>query len=594
VSQPENTLAVWAELLFDALAAAGVTDVVVSPGSRSTPFVLAAAADPRLRLHDVIDERAAAFFALGQARVSGRPSLLLCTSGTAAAHYLPAVIEARHAGIPMLLLTADRPVELHGCGANQTIDQRSLFAAYARASLDLGIPDASPAALHGLRRAVVQAVHATRWPAPGAAHLNAPARKPLEPRAAATPEGHALAGLAAALRAQAPTIATRPIAAPDPATLETIARLCLRARRGLIVAGPAGIEQARAAAAIAQLSAATGFALAAEATSQLRGPGVRTVGAFDLLFRSAPFRAEHGPDLVLQLGAAPTSGGFELLLSERPDLARVVIAPHDWPDPYGGASYLLVADVADAADGLGRAVMRLRGAPSPEPSPYASTLAAADALSWRLVDADLAASSATLEEGAVVRQTVAALHEGAWLAVGNSLAVRHLDTFCPSLPVGVRVLSQRGASGIDGLVAGAAGAASATDRPVTLLLGDVSFLHDVGGLALARHARVPLVIVVINNDGGRIFEQLPLARSGHAAALPHFTTPHGLDLSFAAELYGLRFLRASSRDALAAALHEAHGRSGCTVVEAVVPPHAAAQQQMRLQLALESALGGRR
>ncbi len=586
----ENLLAVWAELLFDALAQAGVTDVVVSPGSRSTPFVLAAAGDARLRLHDVIDERAAGFFALGQARVTGRPALLLCTSGSAGAHYLPAVIEARHAGVPLLVLTADRPVELHGCGANQTIDQRALFAGYARATFDLGTPDGSPAALRALRRAAVQAVHATRWPTPGAAHLNAPARKPLEPRAASTPEGHALAALAHALRATPPTLAAPPVAAPDPVALDAIAALCLRARRGLLVAGPASVEQAEASAAVAALGAATGFALAAEATSQLRTSAVRTVGAFDLLLRSPHFRAEQPPDLIVQLGAAPTSAGLEQLLSERPDIVRVVIAPHEWPDPCGSATHLLVADVGEAADALARSVMRLRGAPAPEPSAYASRLAAADALCWRLVDADLAASAATLEEGAVVRQTVAALHERAWFAIGNSLPVRHVDAFCPTLPPGVRVLSQRGVSGIDGLLAGAAGAASATDRPVTLLLGDVSFLHDVGGLALARHARAPLCIVVINNDGGRIFEQLPLARAGQAAALPHFTTPHGLDLSYAAELYGLRFLRASTRDALASALHEAHARPGATVVEAVVPPHAAAAQQARIAAALENAL----
>ncbi len=589
---PENLLAVWAELLLDALAAAGVTDVVISPGSRSTPFVLAAAAHPGLRLHDAIDERAAGFFALGQARVSGRPSLLLCTSGTAGAHYLPAVIEARHAGVPVLVLTADRPVELHGCGANQTVDQRGFYAGYTRASLDLGVPDASAAALRALRRTAAQAVLATRWPAPGAVHLNAPARKPLEPRAASTPEGHALATLAARLRATPLTIATPPVLAPDPAAIDAIARLCLRARRGIIVAGPAPATQADARAALAALAAATGFAVAAETTSQLRGVGTRRCEAFDWLLRSPRFRSEHAPDLILQLGAAPTSGGLEQLLAERPGTARVVISAHEWPDPTSDAAHLLVADVASAAAALAGAVTGLRGAAAPEPSAYAQTLAAADALVWRLIDGDLAATAATLEEGAVCRLTVAALPDGGWLAVGNSLPVRHVDGFCPgrSLPPELRVLSQRGASGIDGLIAGAAGAASVTEHPVTLLLGDVSFLHDVGGLALARHLRTPLVIVVINNAGGRIFEQLPLARAGQAAAIAHFTTPHDLDLSHAAELYGLRFLRAHTREALAAALAYAHGHPGATVVEAVVPPSAAAVTNARLAVTLENAL----
>jgi 2-succinyl-5-enolpyruvyl-6-hydroxy-3-cyclohexene-1-carboxylate synthase len=597
---PENLLTAWATLLIDSLATAGVTDVVISPGSRSTPFVLAAAANPHLRCHDAIDERAAAFFALGQARVTGRPTVLLCTSGTAGAHYLPAVIEAAHAAVPLVIVTADRPPELHHAGANQTIAQLPLYAGYARHVVDLGTPDASPAALRGLRRAALQAVALASAPVPGPVHVNAPARKPLEPRAATTPEGRALDAQVAALVASPATRVTPALAAPDPAAIDELARLVLRARRGVIVAGPAPVAHAATRPGVAALAAATGFPLLAEAASQLRFTGdtiSRLVGdalvradAFDWLYRASAGRRELAPDLIVQLGAAPTSAGLERLLDERSDTRRVVLAAHGWPDPSGGAAHIVHGDPAASLEALADAVARLRGAARPEPSPFSRALAGADARAWRVIDADIAATAPALDEHAVARLTTAALPPGSYLAIGNSLPIRAVDGACPGPLVDARVLSQRGASGIDGLVAGAAGAASATDRAVTLLVGDVSFLHDLGGLMLARPSRAPLVVVVINNDGGRIFETLPLAQAGQAAAMPHFTTPHGLDLAHAARLFDHAHVRAGSRAELARALAEAHVRAGCTIVEAVVPPRAAAAAQARIDAALAGTL----
>jgi 2-succinyl-5-enolpyruvyl-6-hydroxy-3-cyclohexene-1-carboxylate synthase len=366
------------------------------------------------------------------------------------------------------------------------------------------------------------------------------------------------------------------------------------------VAGPAPAAQVAARAGAAALAAATGFPLAAEAASQLRftgdalrrvaGDGIVRADAFDWLYRAADGRRDLAPDLVIQIGAPPTSTGWERLVDERADLHRVVLAPHGWPDPHGTALRLVHGDVAATLETLAETVARLRGAPRPEPSAFARALGAAERAAWRIIDADLDATAAVLEEGAVARVTAAALPAGSLFVVGNSLPIRTVDAFCPASLADVRVLSQRGASGIDGLVAGAAGAASVTDRPVTLLVGDVSFLHDLGGLMLSRHARAPLVVVVVQNDGGRIFETLPLAAAGHAAAMPHFTTPHGLDLGHAARLFGVAHARVASRAALAGALAAAHGHRGCTVIEAVVPPHGAAEAQRRIGAAIEKAV----
>jgi len=263
--QPENLLSEWAALVFASFADAGVERVVVSPGSRSTPFVAGAIREPRLRLFDVIDERAAAFFALGQARVTGVPTLLLCTSGTAGAHYLPAIIEARHAGVPLLVLTADRPTEATACGAAQTIDQTKMFGEHVRRFFDLGMPDGDPSALRAVRRVALQAFVASQYPERGAVHVNARARKPLEPiLASATAEGRAVA---AAVRA----VKDRPIrvalasAQADAGALEIIAAELRAARRGLIVCGP--LPARTDVGAVEDLARRTGFPLLSESAS---------------------------------------------------------------------------------------------------------------------------------------------------------------------------------------------------------------------------------------------------------------------------------------------------------------------------------------
>lgn len=585
-SAPENLLTAWARLLIDSLAAAGVRDVIVSPGSRSAPFVLAAAAQPQLRLCNVIDERSAAFFALGQARVTGMPSALLCTSGSAGAHYLPAVIEADEAGVPLLIVTADRPTELLHVAANQTIDQRLLFQGYVRRVVDVGTPDPAPTALRGLRRLAAQAVALTRAPRPGAVHLNLRARKPLEPVAAKTPAAQDLdAAVQALIATPIPQVADgRPMA--DDATIEALARRCIRARRGVIVAGPAPASQIRARAAIARLVRATGFALVAEAASQLRFTGAEDralIDAADWLHQLPAADAHWLPDLIVQLGTPPTSAAWERLLERHLEIERIMIAPVGWPDPHGSAGTIVPADIGATCEHLAAAVARGRAESSP--SEFASTLAAANARARSVIDAQ--PQDEALTEGAIAQIVAAVLPKQAWLALGNSLPVRTVDEYCAGTLADVRVLSQRGASGIDGLISGAAGAASVADEPVALLVGDISALHDISGLALGGAVRAPLAVVVINNGGGRIFEQLPVARMVGAEALRHFTTPHDCDFEHAARLYHHPFARVRTRGALAEALTRALARRGCTLIEAVVPPNGAAEERARILAALQ-------
>jgi len=593
-SAPENLLTAWSTLLVDSLAAAGVRDVIASPGSRSTPFLLAALANPRVRVVDVIDERAAAFFALGQARVTGVPSVLLCTSGSAAAHYLPAVIEADQAGVPLLILTADRPTELMHVAANQTIDQRLLFQGYARRVVDVGAPDAAPSALRGLRRLAVQSVALARAPHPGAVHLNLRARKPLEPVVADSAPARALeAEIGRLTSVRVPEVSEgRVTAAPE--VLESIARRCIAARRGLIVAGPAPASQAADRPSVRALARSAGFPLFADAASQLRFTGeslvpeTAMIDAGDWLYRLPAAERVWRPDLIVQLGAPPTSGVWERFLARHPEIERIVIAPTGWPDPHSSASEFLHADVGGACRDLAIAIERLRPA-GDAALDFSHMLSSVNARVRATLDAFLEVSGPGLIEPAVAHVVTRHLPAGACLVLGNSLPIRMVDAWCPGPLSEVRVLSQRGASGIDGLISGAAGAASVADGPVVLLVGDVSALHDIGGLALGSVARVPLVVVVVNNKGGRIFEQLPVGKAVREDALRHFTTPHARDFEHAARLYGCAFHRVATRAALEAALAVALDQPRCTLIDAVVPPHGAAEGQRLILEALRSA-----
>ncbi len=576
----------WSALLFASLADAGVCDVVISPGSRSTPFVVAAVREKRLRCHNVIDERAAAFFALGQARVSGRPSVLVCTSGTAPAHYLPAIIEANIMGVPLVVLSGDRPHELYDCRAPQTIDQVKLFGENVRQFFDL-VPDPGETSLRALRRVGAQAVLASSWPRPGAVHINARARKPLEPVAASTPEEHALAETVRRLKAEPITAAAPPVQTAAPQSIARAVELARASRRGIIVAGPANMDQRRARESVWALATATGFPVACEATSQLRfGPKpaeVTFLDAFELILRSKTLRASAPFDFAIQIGAPPTSGQWETLA---PAIPRVVLAEHGWPDPHGTAQVIGYGDVAATCRAIADA---LRGAAPPPAAEHRAMLRAVNEAAWAAVETVMA-ETGSLVEAAAVRVLLDKAPPGSLLAIGNSLAVRLVDIYGRASERDLDVLSQRGASGIDGLVAGAAGAVSAASRPLALLIGDVSLLHDLSSLAVAARATEPLVVFVLNNGGGRIFEQLPLVSVPglEREIIGHATTPHDIGFSHAAALYGIRYARVTSAPEVAAALDAAYRHRGCTLVEVSVEPSGAIRLARSVTSAVEA------
>jgi len=576
----DELVGIWADLVIDGFAAAGVREVVVAPGSRSTPFALAALRHSKLRCHSVIDERSAAFFAVGQARITDAPTLVVATSGTAGAHFFPAVVEASASAIALLLLTADRPRELHDCGAPQTTDQLHLFGRFVRRFVDLGEPVAQEASLRAVHRRSAQAALTARGPLPGPVHINAPVAKPLEPRAPSSHAGQRLAEIAARIRDEVPVAAPPAPPIPSATCLDAVALDLATAERGLIFCGalPASVSHSE----IHALARQTGIPLVAEVTSQLRfsAPGVGLCDTIEALMLSPEPGHTPQPDVVLQIGAAPLSPAWGPVLER----ARThVLHPHLWADPSQSARSVAVGDVAQAVQALRDRI----GAPSDVTQRarrswgHALGLACRDA--WRAVERTVEeAAPASLSEARIVQQVVSALPEGSALAVGNSLVVRELDRFTRAWTTPHPVVAQRGVNGIDGLVSAAAGVAS-VHAEVFLLLGDVSFVHDLGGLWSAARTSGCLVIVVVNNRGGRIFEQLPIRQAASPAELEFWTTPHRLDLGHAAKLFGIEFSRAATPTDLEAALAAARARCGCTLIEALVSPEDPVESLARLR-----------
>lgn len=579
---PSTLLGEWAGLAADTLIQSGIREVILSPGSRSTPFVLAITARSELHTFDVLDERSAAFLALGMARATGRTIALLCTSGTAPAHWYPAIIEASLSNVPLLCLSADRPFEHTHCGAAQTIDQLGLFGSHVRFFAELGHPDASEGALLGLRRVVTQAVSVTRSPRPGPVHLNLRARKPLEPRAPETDAEFALHERVRRLRdiplTQTFASETR---APRDAIREVVA-LLRSAKKPWICCGP---MPARAITdgtrdALFDLARTLRAPIYAEGTSQMRfagqaRQGIVSLDALDLALHEKD-AAGDAPDLLLHVGATTTSSALDRFIEAHPKLPRVVIGVSAWTDPHATARAMLIGERSSTLQEL--AALLGAAQESQVDHTFIERWLARERRAWSLVDEALAQD---FGEGTVARTVVSCLPQNASLTIGNSLPVRILDRFVRGDGVSIAVHSQRGANGIDGLVSGALGASIATDAPGALLLGDLSLLHDLGGLASARFVRRPLAIVVVQNGGGRIFEQLPIAqRASHAMA--HFVTPQDVRLERAAALFGLPFARVSDELALRSAFEHAMTHDGVTLIEALVPPHGARDTNARL------------
>jgi 2-succinyl-5-enolpyruvyl-6-hydroxy-3-cyclohexene-1-carboxylate synthase len=586
-----NLLGEWARLLFGTLQAAGISDLFISPGSRSTPFTWQALQTHGLSCHAVVDERCAAFAALGYARATGRAAALLCTSGSAAANYFPAIIEASLAFLPLLIITADRPFEAQHAGAAQAIDQVKLYGDHVRRYFELGLPDNAPDALIGLRRAVTQATALAHGPLPGPVHLNARARKPLEP----VPAGAVPTVLGARVNALLATALSRYIpvpAEPCPQALQDMAVALMAAHAGAIVVGPLAVGRKHLSEPLALLATALNFPILAEASSQMRfamSAHPLSCPQFGWLLGAESFRRRHPPDVLLYIGASPTCPELERWALES-GAARYVLCEYESPDPLGSARMIVAGNVTSAVERLGKHISNSAHHPGSARRAFAQGLLSGISLCRGLVEEELAREP-QLAEGAAVAALAAALPAGAQWIVGNSLPIRDVDAYVTHAAEPA-VLSQRGANGIDGLVSGAVGSALATERPTVLLLGDVSLLHDLGGLALAALLHSPLVVVVMDNAGGRIFDQLPVHAlyRGDSRLAPFWQSPPGCEFMQVARAFGLSYASPTTVAEISSAARAALRTHSATLLQVRVGPDSARCVHERVLARLAAAL----
>ncbi len=576
-----NPNAVAMQAFAAAVRQAGAADACISPGSRSTAAALALV-QAGLRPWVITDERAAGFFALGLARARRRPVVLLCTSGTAAANYLPAIVEASLSHVPLVVLTADRPPELRDCAAAQTIDQVRLFGSHVRWSVDAPAPSPGVDLADYFRTLAARAVAAAVEAPHGPVHVNLPMREPLlDVAAEAARSGTDERPLAAAVR---PLRVHAASGVPSASAVAELAAACAGARRGLVIAGPSTACDAAGAAAVARLAGRLGWPILADPLSGLRfGPHDRShvVDAYDVLLQGGALGEAWHPDAVLQLGTPTVSASAQrLLAAARAPLHVVVAPPGVWPDPLRRATDVVRADAAafaaSVADALPADVATERDWLERWRRPAA---AARRALDRALAD------EPTLFEGTVLAALVGRLRDGTSLHVGNSLPVRALDTFVGGAAAALAPACNRGANGIDGVVASALGAAAAGTSPTVLVVGDLSFLHDLGALQIAARHRVPLLVIVVNNDGGGIFSFLPQAALGDTFETL-FGTPHGLTLGGAVEMCGGRYAVARRRGELVAAIDAWRDAPTFTVIE--VPSERAATRVLHARLVADA------
>jgi 2-succinyl-5-enolpyruvyl-6-hydroxy-3-cyclohexene-1-carboxylate synthase len=577
---PTNANTALASAFVEELARCGVRRAVLSPGSRSTPLALALWRQEEIEATVIVDERSAAFFALGAAQASGSPVAILCTSGSAAANFHPAICEADHSGVPLIALTADRPPELRGIGAGQAIDQLKLFGSSVRWFCEVGTHAADDDGLLHYRSTACRAVAAARGgPRPGPVHLNLPFREPLAP----LPQDGAVTAtdpLALAGRDGRPLTAVTPVdMEPSQFLLDEVAGHIAEAEIGVIVAGRQLDPELRGP--LADLARVAGYPILAEPTSQLRcGPHDRShlVTAYDLLLRDERFRSDAAPDLVLRFGEMPTSKPLRSWLAQS-GADQIVVDPlGDWNEPTRRAAALLRADPTELAAGWAARVGEERPAPAMW---LESERAAREAIAAELGEAE------GLNEPGLQLALGAAYGDGELVYTASSMPIRDQEAFLPSAEADVTFLCNRGTNGIDGLISSGVGAAGASGKPTTIVSGDLGLLHDIGGLAALREVETPVRIVVVDNGGGGIFHFLPqrdaLGREEFDALLG---TPRGIDLAKAAALFGLPHRRLGSLDELADAL-----TAGTGLIEVKTDRQANAELHRRLADRVAAAIG---
>ncbi len=519
-----NVNALWGSVIVETLVRSGVRTAVISPGSRSTPLAFAFARHPDVEAIPVLDERSASFFALGLAKRALRPVALLCTSGTAGANYFPAVIEAWEAGVPLVVLTADRPPEMRACASGQTIDQEGLYGAFTAFAHELAVPEATEPLLRYLRQTIAHAVERSLAPRAGPVHLNAPFRDPLVP----ADDGGAVANLASRVDWERFFSLVSP---PAPVLSASSLPAIPHAVHGIIVAGPSLVGDPRAhAAAVGEISRRLGWPVLADGLSALRNHAAlvpHLVSRYDAILRSPAAAESLRPEMVLCLGEWPTSKVLRSVIEASAAPVYMVTQRPDNRDSLHGLTRRVVLPLDTLA-----AALPVAGAVNG----YQRLWANYEARARAALDARMGAEEALVEPKAAWLLG-RLLPAGTFLSASNSMPIRDMEFVWPANDRSIRVFFNRGANGIDGTLSTALGVAHGGPASV-LLTGDLAFLHDSNGLLIASRLKGSLTVVLINNQGGGIFEHLPVAQYAQVFE-EFFATPQDVDFALLCSAHGV-------------------------------------------------------
>jgi 2-succinyl-5-enolpyruvyl-6-hydroxy-3-cyclohexene-1-carboxylate synthase len=526
----------WGYLIVEELIRNGIDYFVISPGSRSTPLTVAVAQHQQAHKIICLDERGAAFHAIGYARATGKPAVLICTSGSAAANYFPAVIEAATDNLPLIILSGDRPPELRQTGANQTINQVNLYGEYAKWQSDLPCPsgEIDPKVV---LTTIDLAVAKSRQSPAGAVHLNCMFREPLAPT-----DAHV--DIPTSLRhwrdTQAPYTRYAPTLTIPPADeIRSLVELIQDTRRGLLIVGQ--LKSIAEINAVSRLAAELNWAVFPDIRSGLRLVDnlPNLVHYFDLLLATDRVKLLTEIDTVIQIGTQIVSARLLKWLAAHPPRNYVaIINDGERHDPSHLVSLRLTADLVEIGDRIARAL------PPSSPSPWTLELRSASDSIGVAVDKFL--KTAELTEPFIARSISQHLPPQHGLWVGNSMPIRDLDMHGVANGNASRIGANRGTSGIEGAIAAATGFAVGLQAPVTAIVGDLSCLHDLNSLDLLRRNLQPVILVIINNDGGGIFSFLPIAKSTQVFE-SYFGTPHDLKFSHAAAMFGIDYYQPLDR-----------------------------------------------
>jgi len=552
-----NRNILWTETFVRELASLGVKHVSISPGSRNTPLTLAFAANKKIKSYVHVDERSSGFFALGLAKATDSPVAVVCTSGTATVELYPAIVEAYQQRIPLIICTADRPPELLDRGANQTINQINLYKNHIRWFMDMGLPEPSLPKLKQLKAAAKTAFITSLYESKGPVHLNFPFRKPFEPIYTTDEVNENIVLFAEKTLSSKDDICFGDIKdiKKEKWFLNIFSQL-KKFEHGLIIVGPDNYNP-RFIKSCQALSQKLAYPILADGTSQLRfgrHDKNNIITGFDSFFRSEKFSSSHQPDIILQFGRTITSKGLDSFLENCAAYRYMINAFGDWFDPSDKAKAAYVCKPFLFCESMNEVLQATKF--SRKQNSWLSSYISAEHTSMKLKN-EIIDNSDFLNEARVINEVLQVIPDNSLIMLSNSMPVRDFDYFASNIDKNVILFNNRGASGIDGITSTALGIAAAVNKPAVLITGDLAFYYDLNGLLGAKKYNIPLVIVLLNNNGGGIFEVLPISSYGEVFR-KYFLAPHNLEFKYFVKAYGgnhknilsWRDFRSSFRNAL--------------------------------------------